>query len=797
MITKKSYLAFVLLLLFFINCYGENSGRPRTGLALCGGSALGFAHIGVLKVIDSLDIPIDYLAGTSMGGIVGGLYSIGYSAEELERLALSVEWNELFTDKPARFLLPYFEKKNTGRFQLELQLKGFTPTIPSGLIQGQKVNLLLSKLTGFRSETGDFDNLRIPFRCIAADLITGNEVVLEKGSLTKALRATMSIPTVFSPVIYGDSLLIDGGVINNFPTDVVKSMGADIIIGCNLIYPKRSSQDYESLLEILDRTTEIPRKARRERNIRLSDIYIPEDIEGYTLMDFDKEKIQGIINRGYEAAIKNIDKLIALKQLLDETGSEDHNSRFRIGQIFFYGSTKYTENELLELTGLNSDSLCSKKFVENKIQSLTDSGLYQEKAIKYQYNDDETVDINIFLRETNRPPIHGISIRGNKTLDFRFIYNLLGIKPGSTFNPSLLEEKINDIYSLGYFETMYYDLTRIPGKGVHININVQERSLQKMYAGMKYNDHDMIIGLLGIQTNSLFIPGLRTELELQFAGLHRFSLNIAYPSRSLNLPIYPYVKIVNKNIPVDIYNGMGKNIAQYKDRSWLFGAGIGIPISTYGTIETEYTTEFMDVSASIASDDFPQWKDQLTQIRVKAISDLVDSKLIPRKGILLKGVAEIGSKRIGSEIGYSTVDLSSDIYFTIESVHTFHVGGRYMVSFRNLPQYKYFNLGGPESFAGINYQQLSGSKFTILSGEYRYEHRKDIFLKALFNIAFDYKLGFSGFSTVGKPILGYGIAVEFDSILGPIQFMLSEGDKKMGKPGEKTIHYYFTAGYKF
>jgi NTE family protein len=198
-------LTFIILIIF-----GELDARPKIGLTLSGGGARGFAHIGALKMIDSLQIPVDYIAGTSMGGIIGALYASGYSAEKIEQMAYEANWEELFTDRPPRSSIPYLQKKDDGKFQIELGLDGFTPVIPSGLVGGQKIALLFANLTASTPHTLHFDSLSIPYRCITVDLLSGREVVLKRGSLAKAMRATMAIPTVFSPVEWGDSLLVDG-----------------------------------------------------------------------------------------------------------------------------------------------------------------------------------------------------------------------------------------------------------------------------------------------------------------------------------------------------------------------------------------------------------------------------------------------------------------------------------------------------------------------------------------------------------------------------------------------------------
>src|SRR4030042_5265317 len=231
---QHGMICILFMLLFYSSGHcqpGDDSeAPPRIGLVLSGGGARGFAHVGVLQILDSLQIPVHFITGTSMGSIVGGLYALGYSGKDLDSLAKNVDWTIIFSDKPPRGKLAYFEKSDMGRFQLSLQTRKYNIQEPSGLIFGQKISLLLTRLISPQFDDANFDELPIPFRCISADLISGNEVVPNAGSLPKAIRASMSVPSIFTPVEWGDSLLVDGGVLNNLPVDVALEMGATHII---------------------------------------------------------------------------------------------------------------------------------------------------------------------------------------------------------------------------------------------------------------------------------------------------------------------------------------------------------------------------------------------------------------------------------------------------------------------------------------------------------------------------------------------------------------------------------------
>jgi NTE family protein len=205
--------------------FSQTLTRPKIGLALSGGGAMGFAHIGTLKLLDSLDIPVDYIAGTSMGGIVSALYAVGFTGQEIEQIAREADWSDMFDDAPSREVLPYFQKQDADKYQFELGIRDFRPVDKGGVIAGQKITLFMTRLVLPYLTVDDFDSLMIPFRCIAVDLTTGTEVVLKNGSLPVAMRATMAVPSVFSPVDWGDSLLVDGGLLNNLPVSATRAMG--------------------------------------------------------------------------------------------------------------------------------------------------------------------------------------------------------------------------------------------------------------------------------------------------------------------------------------------------------------------------------------------------------------------------------------------------------------------------------------------------------------------------------------------------------------------------------------------
>ncbi|MGV8057034.1 MAG: patatin-like phospholipase family protein [Smithellaceae bacterium] len=320
--TNNKVLLCIMLVLSMLFGGGEAgaqavtaAGRPRIGLVLSGGGARGVTHIGIIKVLEEMKIPVDCIAGTSMGAIVGGLYASGISPAELEKIVTSMEWNEAFKDKPSPQELSFRRKQDAADYMIDFDLgyKDGKLQMPRGLIQGQNLNMILKSLLFHTEEVHDFDNLNIPFRAVATDIETGETVVLQKGELVKALRASMSIPGVFAPVEIDGTLLVDGGIANNVPVDIVRQMGADIVIVVNIGTHLRSRDQLMSPVAVSAQvmTIMIQRNSMAQiATLRPEDILIQPQLGNLGSSDFSRaaESIQ--IGRKNAEALRS--RLISL-----------------------------------------------------------------------------------------------------------------------------------------------------------------------------------------------------------------------------------------------------------------------------------------------------------------------------------------------------------------------------------------------------------------------------------------------------------------------------------------------------
>jgi NTE family protein len=289
--------------------------RPRICLVLSGGGARGMAHIGVLEVLEDLKIPIDCIAGTSMGAVVGGLYASGMSAHDIDRTMRSVDWQEAFRDAPPRRDLAFRRKQDDRNFlvRLPLGLKHGKILLPKGFIQGQKLQETLRQLTLPFSNSTDFDRLPTPFRAVATDLESGATVLLDKGDLAIAMRASISAPGVFAPVDYQGRLLVDGGLAENLPIDVARSMNADILIVSDVSFPLQDRRQLDSALTISNQMLAIlvRKDSDRQRNtLTPHDVLIEPNLGSATQTDF--AAAVGTIGQGETAARGAIAKLASL-----------------------------------------------------------------------------------------------------------------------------------------------------------------------------------------------------------------------------------------------------------------------------------------------------------------------------------------------------------------------------------------------------------------------------------------------------------------------------------------------------
>ncbi|MEJ3661353.1 patatin-like phospholipase family protein [Pseudomonas fragi] len=317
----RRLLSCLLLCLCPLMLFAAEAARPKVGLVLSGGAARGLAHVGVLKALEEQGIHIDAIAGTSMGAVIGGLYASGYKIDELEKLALGIDWKEALSDAPEREDVPFRRKQDDRDFLVKQKLSfrdDGSLGLPLGVIQGQNLALLLESLLAHSSDIRDFDKLPIPFRAVATDIVNGEKVVFRKGHLPQVIRASMSIPAVFAPVEINGQLLVDGGMVDNIPVDVAREMGVDMVIVVDIGTPLRGRKQLNTVFDILNQSITLMTRSNSEvqlASLKPDDILIQPALASYGTTDFGRAL--DIINAGYRATQVMEKRLAGLRQSTD------------------------------------------------------------------------------------------------------------------------------------------------------------------------------------------------------------------------------------------------------------------------------------------------------------------------------------------------------------------------------------------------------------------------------------------------------------------------------------------------
>jgi NTE family protein len=392
----RIYVLFSILVFLSPGLRGQPlQERPKVGLVLSGGAAKGMAHVGVLKVLEEAGIEPDIITGTSMGSVIGGLYAIGYRADSMERLLLQQDWEQVLSDRIELENVILEEKDYFENQLFEIGYKNGQFIPPSGLIYGQQVDNLLSRLALPAYKTEDFRDFPIPFRCVAADIVEGQPVVLDSGDLAGAMRASMAIPTAFTPVEREGKILIDGGLIRNFPVEEAKAWGADIIIGVYTGYVKADADKLQNFSKILMQSGFLMSVKDAQEQMPMVDLYIEPDLRKYSAQDFSKA--DSIMAKGEQAARAMLPELRALKMRLDSLGAHQAAHRMKAPESFCFeqirvqGNERYTDEEIIGRSGLESGQSYPPQAIETAINRLVGTNKFEKVTFQLQQEAGETV----------------------------------------------------------------------------------------------------------------------------------------------------------------------------------------------------------------------------------------------------------------------------------------------------------------------------------------------------------------------------------------------------------------------
>ncbi|WP_243641808.1 patatin-like phospholipase family protein [Vibrio sinensis] len=378
--------------------------HPKVAVVLAGGGAKGAAHIGVLKALEELKIPVDYIAGTSMGAYVGGLYATGMSADEIESFIFSVDWNNGYRDRVDRSHRRVRDKEYEDRYQIktDLGLRFGEVRAPTGVVQGQNMLRILRETTGNLGAFESFDDLAIPYRSVATDILELKEVVLDDGYLVDAMMASMSVPGALPPYKLNGQMLVDGGVVNNMPVDIAKQMGADVVIAVDISTDYKNEEDFTNFFTVADQLSNYLVRRSTEEQAKLmseDDVYLRPNVGDMETVEFDK--MPNAFQAGYHAAYEVASKLKGLsvstaeyQRYIDEKQKArkalQYGDEIEIDRIVINNNTHFSDTILANRLNLDSGKTLDSKEIEKGIEDLY--ALDRFELVTYKYSKDDNID---------------------------------------------------------------------------------------------------------------------------------------------------------------------------------------------------------------------------------------------------------------------------------------------------------------------------------------------------------------------------------------------------------------------
>jgi len=390
------------LILFITSAYAQEP--PKVGLVLSGGGAKGLAHIGTLKIIEEAGVKIDYIGGTSMGAIVGALYASGYSATQLDSIFNSTDFAALIQDNVPRSAKTFYEKDDSERYALGLPFDNFKVSFPQAISGGQNIYNEFVRLLYHVKDVQDFNKLPIPFLCIATNVETGEPVLLNQGYLPEAIMASGTFPSLFEPALLEDDILIDGGVVNNYPIDEVKNMGADLIIGVDVQDDLADRDALSSAAEILLQINNYRTVNDMVKKMEQTDVYIKPNIKGFSVIDF--ERGNEIIKNGELGALEKQNELRALAQLQNTEAKSSTRPRIQvsdsltINRLILVGNNNYTRGYVKGKLRFSLGEKISFKKLKQGVSNLAATGNF--KAIRYTLTSNG-LGTDLVLKLTEKP----------------------------------------------------------------------------------------------------------------------------------------------------------------------------------------------------------------------------------------------------------------------------------------------------------------------------------------------------------------------------------------------------------
>ncbi len=720
--------------------------RPKIGLALSGGGAKGLCHIGVLQVLEKAGIKFDYIVGTSMGSIIGALYASGYSADSIAVLAKTQDWDYLLANTPELRQISIEEKADFGRFLFEIPIENKKIRLPRGVIDGQELSLRLSYLFSPVYQNKSFLTLPIPFTCIATDITTGDIVVLDSGNLAEAVRASMAIPSIFTPVEYDNRLLVDGGIVRNFPVSHVKDMGADFVIGINLSKGLLRNEEINSLFDIMNQSMFLSDGEDTKKQRELCDFLIEPDLSGYTAASF--YAVDSLIKRGYEAALQVLPELLRVYSSgINVSGKPIRDTKVDsvlISDIELVGVSRANEELVIDRLGIELNNKYSLASFPNAIQQVFGTRTFRK--LSYQLIPNHPDKARLQIRAIENPfTFSNVSLNYNSFSKASFILNV------TTRNIIGKNNRLSATINLGDMLRFKSDFFKYIGKKKNHSFGISV--LFDRLSFPVFNSTERVV-----LYNKLY-GGV--DLKYQIANMTTSSYGVGLRREYIGF------------VPTLIGVGRSLEGSMYHDKLYLF--------HTRNTLNRHYFPKSgVRINGELAY--FHHYRNSFSKLRLAEGSIQNNNNGLPQNfSDSTVGVGYLQLKFIGERI----IKVSKSLYVKHNwvialSINPERPNRAIETSYNNfiagglIPQ---FNNQVP--FVGLTDFQLRTNNLLATGINFQYEVIKNIFITPKVNGMIYAELidGLTDLYSIQKTnkyVIGYGISLGYLSFLGPIEFTLMQ-----------------------
>ncbi len=828
--------------------------RPRIGLALSGGGARGFAHIGVLMALEEAGLPIDMVAGTSMGCVIGGLYAAGHSPEDLRRIAKGIDWDRIFIDDPPPASLFVTQKQDEVQSIFRFRFSGLSLSYPSGLTSAQKLSDLLADLTMTASyrAAGDFDSLRVPFRSVVTDMVGGESIAIGEGDLGEALRAGLAVPLIFTPVDKDTMLLVDGGLLDNIPVDVVREMGADVVVAVDVSSPLSDKEQLEKPWALAEQIVAIMMREHMRASLSRADVVVSPDLSGHHAIEYDR--IDEVVAAGREAGRKAVADI--RRRLNDYRTDQGDTVGYLLTAVEIPGDGGGDAEDLPEIPFRAGDRVGEAE-IRTYLRALYRKGPFEDVWAVLE-EDQEGFRLSIRTREMAR--FSGYHLQGNTLFSDEELLSETELTPGSHLDPRLVERDLQNVldryhsggYALARFSRVELDEQRGIVRG-----QIEEGVIQRvLYKGNKRTKRWVLSREFSLNQDDIFnLSRARAGIRnIYGTGLfERVSMEILRGDRgamvvvrvkergSLSLALGAQYDLEREAeafalLAEDNLLGVGSKLSFY----YQFGAfreqaraGLKADriFKTYLTFNlngywsrrdwTLYRDEdevgeysvyrrgarlflgqhirrFGTLSVegraervrlnAISGGGFPTDRKYISSLVLRSQINTLDRLNFPTSGHVHGAFLEIGQPILGGTEEFRKSYFSLESYLTGWNRHTLFVWGSIGVSEGPLPFSEKFRLGGERSLYGFREGELMGNKLFLLNAGYRMELVRRFYFGVRYDVGNVWENELQIKWRTTKHAIGVNLAL--DTLLGPVTLTY-------GRAAEGQERAYFSAGFRF